>query len=122
LTVPRPYIVDISGLADVLVCSKSLVLKTWRSYPHFFIGAGNDARGARFDVNDVVEHLKHASMGQEDEQLQGARKDKRPPSDDKNGFPVQGRCKALGTKHQARSKKRPTRATTGRQQYLLSGL
>lgn len=51
-------IVDIQGLADVFLCSKDTIQRTWRRYPHFYITDGNDARAARFDVNDVLNFLK----------------------------------------------------------------
>ena len=51
-------IVDAEGLAKELKCSISLLRKVWREYPHFFIGIGRDLRGARFDVDDVLAHLK----------------------------------------------------------------
>lgn len=54
----EPQIVDIHGLAEVLSCSVSTLNKNWREYHHFFIGSGETAKGARFDVEDVVNHLK----------------------------------------------------------------
>ncbi len=55
---PKTHIVDIAGLAKVLLCSESMILKTWKQYPHFYIGHGCTAKGARFDVNDVIGYLK----------------------------------------------------------------
>ncbi len=59
-------IVDIDGLAKVLKASRFTLKKNWRSLPHFFIGNGRNLKGARFDVSEVIEHLKkearHVSM------------------------------------------------------------
>ena len=59
-------IVDIDGLAKVLKASRFTLKKNWRSLPHFFIGDGRNLKGARFDVSEVIEHLKkearHVSM------------------------------------------------------------
>ncbi len=52
-------IVDIHGLAIFLCCSAATVQKTWRTYPHFFIGLGKTAKSARFDINDVIWFLKN---------------------------------------------------------------
>ncbi|MCP4116504.1 MAG: hypothetical protein GY737_14050 [Desulfobacteraceae bacterium] len=70
------HIVDIHGLAGVLLCKESTLDREWREYPHFFIGRGKDARGARFDVGDVLSYLKerdynHAVQGERRE-IQGA--------------------------------------------------
>jgi len=69
---PKTQIVDIKGLAKVLLCSESMILKTWKQYPHFYIGHGCTAKGARFDVNDVVGYLKkrdYAVSGQKKENM-----------------------------------------------------
>lgn len=69
----KAHIVDIKGLAQVLLCSESMILKTWRQYPHFFIGNGCTAKGARFDVNDVIDYLKkrdYANVGQTNKKFQ----------------------------------------------------
>jgi len=52
------HIVDIHGLASILKASPNTLKKVWRSYPHFFIGEGRTLKGARFDVDDVLIHLK----------------------------------------------------------------
>jgi len=75
-------IVDISGLAEVLLCSEHILRKTWREYPHFFIGLGGTARGARFDVNDVIRYLKerdYADLGQKNKNLDRECSTKRVP-------------------------------------------
>ncbi len=51
-------IVDIDGLAKILRASRFTLKKNWRSLPHFFIGDGTTLKGARFDVAEVIEHLK----------------------------------------------------------------
>ena len=63
MTGPRLHIVDIQGLADVFLCSKDTIQRTWRRYPHFYITDGTDARAARFDVNDVLSFLKERDYG-----------------------------------------------------------
>jgi len=67
-------IVDIHGLAEILLCSDSMIEKTWAEYPHFFIGLGRTARGARFDIDDVVNYLKgrdYAEFRQADKKMDG---------------------------------------------------
>lgn len=53
-------IVDVDGLAKILHTTRSNLRNkgTWRIYPHIFIGVGNDLRGARFIVEDVLNYLK----------------------------------------------------------------
>jgi hypothetical protein len=51
-------IVDINGLATELCASKHTLKKNWRSLPHLFIGEGRNLKGARFNVPEVIEHLK----------------------------------------------------------------
>jgi len=52
-------IVNIHGLAKFLCCSVVTIQKTWRGYPHFFIGLGKTAKSARFDISDVIWFLKN---------------------------------------------------------------
>jgi len=54
-------IVDIYGLATILKASHHTLRKKWREFPHFFIGDGCNLKGARFDVAEVIEHLKKKS-------------------------------------------------------------
>ena len=49
-------IVNIHGLAEILICSKSTIQKTWREYPHFFIGLGKTAKSARFRADNVIKY------------------------------------------------------------------
>jgi hypothetical protein len=51
-------IVDIYGLATILKASHHTLKKNWREFPHFFIGDGCNLKGARFEVSEVVKHLK----------------------------------------------------------------
>jgi hypothetical protein len=51
-------IVDIKGLANKLCASTHTLKKNWRSLPHFFIGDGRNLKGARFNVPEVIEHLR----------------------------------------------------------------
>lgn len=92
-------IVDIHGLAEVLCCSVSTLNKTWREYPHFFIGSGETAKGARFDVEDVVNYLKgrdYAELGQEKQKLQRQGESCRVSTKNKDRVPHMGRCKRVG--------------------------
>jgi len=122
---PIHNIVDIDGLSDILSCSKSLLLKKWREYPHFFIGNGNDARGARFDINDVLTHLKskcYASMGQENKEFQGPSPDQWAPSDNKDRIQNKRGREEVGVKRKALSEKLPTFAPGKFSTALLSGI
>jgi hypothetical protein len=51
-------IVDIRGLSTELMASRHTLKKNWRSLPHFFIGEGKNLKGARFNVPEVIEHLR----------------------------------------------------------------
>lgn len=66
-------IVDIKELATELKASPHTLKKNWRSFPHFFIGDGRTLKGARFDVSEVIEHLKkeadHVSMEKQNEKF-----------------------------------------------------
>jgi len=54
---PPNDIVNIEGLSQVLSCSTATIKKTWREYPHIFIGLGNTAKSARFIISDVLSYL-----------------------------------------------------------------
>lgn len=58
-----PHIVDIHGLSEVLATNVNTLRKRWRQIPHFFVGEGNNLKGARFDVEDVINFLKEESYG-----------------------------------------------------------
>jgi hypothetical protein len=68
-------IVDIRGLATELCTSKHTLKKNWRSLPHFFIGEGKNLKGARFNVPEVIEHLRkeanHVSLERSQEKNLG---------------------------------------------------
>jgi len=51
-------IVDIAGLAGVLKISVRTLKKRWQEFPHFFVGVGRNLKSARFDIGDVLSHLK----------------------------------------------------------------
>lgn len=51
-------IVNIKGLCDVLGSTINTLRKNWRGLPHFYVDTGTDLRSARFDVMDVINHLK----------------------------------------------------------------
>ena len=65
-SIEKITIVDIYELASILKSSHHTLKKNWRKFPHFFIGDGRNLKGARFDVSEVIEHLKkearHVSM------------------------------------------------------------
>ena len=50
-------IVNVEGLSQVLCCSTATIKKTWREYPHIFIGLGRTAKSARFVVSHVLSYL-----------------------------------------------------------------
>jgi len=52
-------IVDSKGLCEILNVKHRTLRDFWRDLPHFFIGRGRDLRSARFDINDVLHHLKN---------------------------------------------------------------
>lgn len=45
-------------LAEELNCSSDLIRKTWHTLPHYFISETRTLRSARFDLKDVLDHLK----------------------------------------------------------------
>jgi hypothetical protein len=62
-----PQIVDIKQLSDILHVSPFTLRKVWKGLPHFFVGEGKNLKSARFDVNDVLDHLKgKGNVGLED--------------------------------------------------------
>ena len=98
----QTHIVDIKGLAKVLLCSESMILKTWKQYPHFYIGHGCTAKGARFDVNDVIGYLKkrdYADIGQKKENLDGQGKAIRSSCYNKTGLHDENCSQRVGTKN-----------------------
>ena len=66
-------IVDKEGLSHILKISESLIDKTWREYPHFFVGQAKTGKSVRFDIDDVVRYLKkrdyHANTRQENSSM-----------------------------------------------------
>ena len=55
---PNFHIVDIYGLAEILLTSPNTLRKKWHRLPHFYVGTGRNLKSARFDVNDVIDFLK----------------------------------------------------------------
>ena len=55
---PNIHIVDIHGLAEILLTSPNTLRKKWHRLPHFYVGTGRNLKSARFDVNDVIDFLK----------------------------------------------------------------
>ena len=52
------HIVDIYGLAEILLTSPNTLRKKWYRLPHFYVGTGRNLKSARFDVSDVIDYLK----------------------------------------------------------------
>jgi len=55
---PNIHIVDIYGLAEILLTSPNTLRKKWHRLPHFYVGTGHNLKSARFDVGDVIDFLK----------------------------------------------------------------
>jgi len=55
---PNIHIVDIYGLAEILLTSPNTLRKKWHRLPHFYVGMGHNLKSARFDVGDVIDFLK----------------------------------------------------------------
>ena len=53
-----PAVTDLAGMAEILMVEASSLAKVWRAWPHFFVGSGRTARGARFRPEDVLEYLE----------------------------------------------------------------
>ena len=53
-----PAVTDLAGMAEILMVEASSLAKVWRDWPHFFVGKGRTARGARFRPDDVLEYLE----------------------------------------------------------------
>lgn len=62
-------IVKYDELAEKLGVSEALVRKVWKELPHFFVGQSRTLRGARFDLDDVINFLKKRDYEIEGEQL-----------------------------------------------------
>lgn len=88
-------IVDYRELAAKLKISPKTIQKIWRGLPCVFVGLGRDLRAARFDVNEVWEHLRH-----ERDSLCTARREHSIP--DKVRIP-RGRASKEGVSKQKRS-------------------
>ena len=71
-----PAVTDLAGMAEILMVEVSSLAKVWRAWPHFFVGSGRTARGARFRPEDVLEYLEqhngnYSIYDQERQALQG---------------------------------------------------
>ena len=53
-----PAVTDLAGMAEILMVEVSSLAKVWRTWPHFFVGNGRTARGARFRPDDVLKFLE----------------------------------------------------------------
>ena len=70
-------IVDIHGLAKILLTSTSTLRKGWRRLPHFYVGAGSNLKSARFDVIKVIKFLEEeAEAKRSDGTIQTQRQEK----------------------------------------------
>ena len=50
--------ITIHELAKILNASPNTLKKIWRNFPYIFIGQGRTLKGARFDPDEVIEHLR----------------------------------------------------------------
>ena len=113
------FIVNAEGLAKELKCSISLLRKVWREYPHFFVGVGRDLRGARFDVDDVLNYLKergnYYGCLEEQERMVGSQIPASGGTNQKGGLQDQASSGAMGGQETARGK----RTTDKKDPYAL---
>ena len=101
-------IVDIEGLAKILNCEKSTLLKHWRRYPHFFIGEAQTAKGVRFDATDVINHLKaqyYGNLGSTNEVMERPYSSKRLSTKNQDWIQNQSGGFGMGTYNKKSSKK-----------------
>jgi len=119
-------IVNSNGLAKALVMSPNTLKKTWRSLPHFFVGEGRNLKGARFIVNDVIEHLKkeanydcveRSEKGSMDSQVSVSEQ-----TVQKGGIPKARGCSAVGGGQEKRAEKSAGTRTGADPFNLLSGI
>ena len=101
-----PEIVDVHKLAEKLQISVSTLQKTWKSLPHFFVGVGYDLRGARFELNDVIEFLKErdyfADAGSENQAMDRPGKTYKSSSKSKTRFSYKKQGRRLGIEDKER--------------------
>jgi hypothetical protein len=97
-----------------------MILKTWKQYPHFYIGHGCTAKGARFDINDVIGYLKkrdYADTGQKTKNMDGQGKDVRFPCNNQKRVYNKNSGKRMGAE-----RKNKTEQSPGDPFKLLSGI
>ncbi len=87
-------IVNIHGLAEILLTTPSTLRKGWHRLPHFFIGEGRNLKSARFDVKKVVRYLE-----QETEEIKN-----RLIQNRKKKISNKTRCRRVGRGREAQDK------------------
>jgi len=102
-------IVDIRGLATELCASKHTLKKNWRSLPHFFIGEGKNLKGARFNVPEVIKHLRkeanHVSLERSQKEGLDFKIQMSEKAIQEGGFSNKVCCPAMGSRKTQQAKK-----------------
>jgi hypothetical protein len=108
-------IVDINRLASELCASKHTLKKNWRSLPHFFIGEGRNLKGARFNVPEVIEHLRkeasHVSLERSQKKSLDCKVSVPNETIQEGGFSNEIRSNGMGGRNTQRAKKSTTAGT-----------
>ena len=108
-------IVDMKGLAHELCASTHTLKKNWRSFPHFFIGEGRNLKGARFNVPEVIEHLRkeasHVSLERTGEENLGGEVSVSNETIQEGGFSNKVCSIGVGSRKAQRAKKSSTTET-----------
>ena len=123
-SIEKIIIVDIYELASILKSSHHTLKKNWRKFPHFFIGDGRNLKGARFDLCEVIQHLKeearYVSMEKFKKKSLDCQVQTQQQAIQKGGF----RDKAKGTGMGGRKTRRASKsAGTGTDPFgILSGI
>jgi hypothetical protein len=54
---PLPPIATLDKMAELVQMSKGSLSGVWQTWPHFYVGSGRNAKGARFIPADVIAFL-----------------------------------------------------------------
>ena len=98
-----PAVTDLAGMAEILMVEVSSLAKVWRTWPHFFVGNGRTARGARFRPDDVLKFLEqhngnYSIHDQERQAVSGGSLQGRGACSRKGGVHKPAGCKKVGSK------------------------
>ncbi|WP_160713384.1 hypothetical protein [Halodesulfovibrio sp. MK-HDV] len=52
-----PPIANLDEMAELVKMSKGSLAGVWKQWPHFYVGTGRNAKGARFIPADVIAYL-----------------------------------------------------------------